>query len=130
MKDGNGHGPWTGTTKGMRWRVEHEAVFLARSRLYAPWSNSVSPLVFIGQVLTSGSFVFSPRGVVVQEGLNREVRVSWQEREHGVLREELPKARRTEPPLPCVSRSRLPLNEFHGCPRTIHCYYYQCQQII
>lgn len=33
----------------------------------APWSNAVSPLVFIGQVLTSSSFVFSPRGVV-QEG--------------------------------------------------------------
>lgn len=30
---------------------------------YALWSNTVSPLVFIGQVLTSGSFVFWPRGV-------------------------------------------------------------------
>lgn len=38
--------------------------------LTLPWSNSVSPSVFIGQVLTSGSFVFSPRGVV-RQGLNR-----------------------------------------------------------
>ena len=42
-------------------------VFLAT---VLPWSNSVSPSVFIGQVLTSGSFVFSPRGVV-RQGLNR-----------------------------------------------------------
>lgn len=39
--------------------------------LYAPWSNAVSPLVFIGQVLTSSSFVFSPRGVI-QKGFTAE----------------------------------------------------------
>lgn len=73
-RDGATTRPWIRWTEGVLKgeRTVRRSISCPLYAVYAPWSNAVSPLVFIGQVLTSSSFVFSPRGVI-QEGFSQEV---------------------------------------------------------